>query len=62
MEQYFVNQLLDRYEKAIESLTQYKLRVDRQEDNLRKSNKEIQQLRTQIHFLEAKIDELKAKI
>lgn len=62
MEQYFVNQLLDRYEKAIESLTQYKLRVDRQEDNLRKSNKEIQQLRTQIHFLEAKIDELKTKI
>ena len=62
MEEYFVNQILDRYEKAIESLTQYKSRVDRHEDNLRKSNKEIQQLRTQIRFLEAKIDELKTKI
>ena len=62
MEEYFVNQILDRYEKAIESLTQYKSRVDRHEDNLRKSNKEIQQLRTQIRFLETKIDELKTNI
>lgn len=54
-----IKELLDRYEKAIESMVYYKSRVNRHEDDLRKTNKFVQELKAQIYLLEAKIDELK---
>ena len=58
MKQMMIRELLDRYEKAIESMTYYKARVNRHEDDLRKANREAQQLRVNVHLLEAKIEEL----
>lgn len=59
MEEMIIKELLDRYEKAIESMVYYKSRVNRHEDDLRKTNKFVQELKAQIYLLEAKIDELK---
>ena len=58
MKEFMVRELLDRYEKSIQEATYYKARVNRHEDDLRKANREAQQLRVNIHLLEAKIKEL----
>jgi len=58
MKEFMVKELLDRYEKSIQEATYYKARVNRHEDDLRKANREAQQLRVNIHLLEAKIEEL----
>ena len=58
MKQTTINNILDRYEKAIESMLYYKERVNRHEYQLRKANKENQELKSEIHFYKAKIDEL----
>ena len=58
MKQTTINNILDRYEKAIESMLYYKERVNRHEHQLRKSNKENQELKSEIHFYKAKIDEI----
>ena len=58
MKEFMIKELLDRYEKSIQEATYYKARVNRHEDDLRKANREVQQLRSNIHFLEAKINEL----
>jgi uncharacterized protein YlxW (UPF0749 family) len=58
MKQRVIEVILDKYEKAIESSVYYKERVNRHEDQLRKFNKEIQQLKSEIYFYKAKIDEL----
>ena len=58
MKQFMVKELLDRYEKALQEAIYYKSRVNRHEDDLRKANREAQQLRVNIHLLEAKIEEL----
>ena len=58
MKEYMIKELLDRYEKSIQEATYYKARVNRHEDDLRKANREAQQLRVNIHLLEAKIEEL----
>ena len=58
MKEFMVRELLDRYEKSIQEATYYKARVNRHEDDLRKANREAQQLRVNIHLLEAKIEEL----
>ena len=61
MKEFMVKELLDRYEKSIQEATYYKARVNRHEDDLRKANREAQQLRVNIHLLEAKIEELEKK-
>jgi len=58
MKQKAIEIILDKYEKAIESSVYYKERVNRHEDQLRKFNKEIQQLKADIYFYKAKIEEL----
>ena len=58
MKEFMIKELLDRYEKSIQEATYYKARVNRHEDDLRKANREAQQLRVNIHLLEAKIEEL----
>lgn len=58
MEGLIIKEFLDRYEKAVESMLYYKARVNRHEDDLRKCNKYIQELKSNIHLLEAKIDKL----
>jgi len=58
MKEYIIKELLDRYEKAIESMLYYKERVNRHEHQLRKANQENQQLKSEIHFYKAKIEEL----
>lgn len=58
MKEFMVKELLDRYEKSIQEATYYKARVNRHEDDLRKANREAQQLRVNVHLLEAKIEEL----
>jgi hypothetical protein len=54
-------EILDRYEKATQELIYYKQRVERHEQQLRVSNRENQQLKVNIHLLEAQLDELKNK-
>ena len=58
MKEFMVKELLDRYEKSIQEATYYKARVNRHEEDLRKANREAQQLRVNVHLLEAKIEEL----
>lgn len=58
MKEFMVRELLDRYEKTIAEATYYKTRVSRHEDDLRKANRQIQQLKVNIELLEEKIDEL----
>jgi len=58
MKQTIINIILEKYEKAIQSAAYYKERVNRQESQLRQSNREIQHLKSEIHFYKAKIDEL----
>ena len=58
MKEFMIKELLDRYEKSIQEATYYKARVNRHEDDLRKANREAQQLRVNVHLLEAKIEEL----
>ena len=58
MKEFMVKELLDRYEKSIQEATYYKARVNRHEDDLRKANREAQQLRVNVNLLEAKIEEL----
>ena len=58
MKEFMVKELLDRFEKSIQEATYYKARVNRHEDDLRKANREAQQLRVNVHLLEAKIEEL----
>jgi phage shock protein A len=52
-------EILDRYEKAMQEMVYYKQRVERHEQQLRVANRESQQLKVNIHLLEAKIEELK---
>jgi phage shock protein A len=52
-------EILDRYEKSINELSYYKRRVENHEQQLRVANRENQQLKVNVHLLEAKIDELK---
>jgi cell shape-determining protein MreC len=59
MKEYVIKEILDRYEKAINELSYYKRRVENHEQQLRVSNRENQQLKVNIHLLEAKLDELK---
>lgn len=53
-----ITEILDRYEKALQEAIYYKSRVNRHENDLRKANREVQQLKANIYLLEAKIDEL----
>lgn len=59
MKELIIKEILDRYEKAINELSYYKQRVERHEQQIRAANRENQQLKSDRHFLEAKIDELK---
>jgi cell shape-determining protein MreC len=59
MKELMIREILDRYEKAINELSYYKRRVENHEQQLRVSNRENQQLKVNIHLLEAKLDELK---
>jgi hypothetical protein len=59
MKELMIKEILDRYEKAINELSYYKRRVENHEQQLRVSNRENQQLKVNIHLLEAKLDELK---
>jgi phage shock protein A len=61
MKEYIIKEILDRYEKAINELSYYKRRVENHEQQLRVANRENQQLKVNIHLLEAQIDELKNK-
>ena len=61
MKEYMIKELLDRYEKAIESMLYYKARVNRHESQLLKLNQENQKLKSEMHFYKAKIDELTNK-
>jgi len=58
MKQTVINIILDKYEKAIEHAAYYKQRVNRHESQLMDANKEIQKLKSEIIFYQAKIDEL----
>jgi|Laugrespbdmm15dd_1035085.scaffolds.fasta_scaffold283234_2 hypothetical protein len=58
MKGYIIKEILDRYEKAINELSYYKRRVENHEQQLRVANRESQQLKVNVHLLEAKIDEL----
>lgn len=58
MKEFLVNNILDRYEKAIESMLYYKERVSRHENQLRKINEEVQELKSEIWVYKAKIEEL----
>jgi len=59
MKEYIIKEILDRYEKAINELSYYKRRVENHEQQLRVANRENQQLKVNIHLLEAQLDELK---
>jgi cell shape-determining protein MreC len=59
MKELMIKEILNRYEKAINELSYYKRRVENHEQQLRVSNRENQQLKVNIHLLEAKLDELK---
>ena len=59
MKEYIIKEILDRYEKAINELSCYKQRVERHEQQIRAANRENQQLKSDRHFLEAQLDELK---
>ena len=59
MKELMIKEILDRYEKAINELSYYKRRVENHEQHLRVANRENQQLKVNIHLLEAKLDELK---
>ena len=59
MKEFIIKEILDRYEKAIQEVIYYKQRVERHEQQIRAANRENQQLKSDRHFLEAKIDELK---
>ena len=61
MKEYIIKEVLDRYEKAIECMLYYKERVNRHEHQLRKANQENQELKSEIHFYKAKIDEFTKK-
>ena len=61
MKELMIKEILDRYEKATQELIYYKQRVERHEQQLRVSNRENQQLKVNIHLLEAQLDELKNK-
>lgn len=59
MKEMIIKEILDRYEKAINELSYYKRRVENHEQQLRVANRESQQLKVNLHLLEAKLDELK---
>ena len=59
MKEYIIKEILDRYEKAINELSYYKKRVENHEQQLRVANRESQQLKVNIHLLEAQLDEIK---
>ena len=59
MKELIIKEILDRYEKAINELSYYKRRVENHEQQIRAANRENQQLKSDRHFLEAKLDELK---
>jgi len=61
MKELMIKEILDRYEKAINELSYYKRRVENHEQQLRVANRENQQLKVNIHLLEAKLDEFKNK-
>lgn len=61
MNEHIIKEFLDRYEKAIESVAYYKARVNRHERQLREAHQENQQLKGEIHFYKAKIDEFTKK-
>lgn len=58
MKEFLVNNILDRYEKAVQSISYYKDRVGRHEEQLRKINKEVLELKNEIWVYKAKIEEL----
>lgn len=58
MKEFLVNNILDRYEKSIQSILYYKDRVSRHEEQLRKINKQVQELKNEIWVYKAKIEEL----
>ncbi len=58
MKEYLIKEILDRYEKALQEATYYKERINRHESQIRQANRESQQLRVEVHLLQAKIDEL----
>ncbi len=58
MKEIIIREILDRYEKAINELSYYKRRVENHEQQLRVANRENQQLKVNVHLLEAKIEEL----
>jgi cell division protein FtsB len=59
MKELIIKEILDRYEKAINELSYYKQRVERHEQQIRAANRENMQLKSDRHFLEAQLDELK---
>jgi phage shock protein A len=59
MRKNLVIEILDRYEKATQELIYYKQRVERHEQQIRTVNRENQQLKANMHFLEAKLEQLK---
>jgi cell division protein FtsB len=59
MKELIIKEILDRYEKAINELSYYKRRVENHEQQIRAANRENQQLKSDRHFLEAQLDELK---
>ncbi len=59
MRKNLVIEILDRYEKATQELIYYKQRVERHEQQIRTINRENQQLKANMHFLESKLEQFK---
>ncbi len=62
MEDEFLKQMFNMYEKAIEEKIRYKVRIERNEGQLRNLNQENQFLKGEIAFKNAKIIELEDKL
>ena len=62
MEDEFLKQMFNMYEKAIEEKIRYKVRIERNESQLRNLNQENQFLKGEIAFKNAKIIELEDKL
>jgi len=61
MKEFIIKEILDRYEKAMQEVIYYKQRVERHEQQIRAANRENMHLKSDRHFLEAQLDELKNK-
>ena len=62
MEDEFLKQMFNMYEKAIEEKIRYKVRIERNESQLRNLNQDNQFLKGEIAFKNAKIIELEDKL